>query len=647
MRIDNLGAVLADRPPTDEELRRGVALRLLGCVRYNDADPEGEPGGFVWSAVGFCLAGTKAPALRLGVFSGLAAAVLGGARCACVHEERLEAAGRTWVAREYAVSVPRLLFSFDLCTAGARMHVSRSLRNELILSRFEDIRNAYADEDAYGDWLEGHRRWLAQVVEAPERGPLISIVTPVFKTPTDYLRAMIDSVIGQTYGRWELVLVNASPDDAGVARVISSYDDRRIKVVEVCENLGIVGNTNVGLDAVSGDYVAFFDHDDFIEPQALAAMASAVCEDPEIDLLYCDEDSYDGSRFRTPLFKPEMNWDLLFSNNYVIHFLTVSRRVLLEVERSVAEAEGAQDYDLTFKVIERGRHVRRLPYVLYHWRVHAGSTNANAGSKPYTQEAGRLMIRRHLERAGIAGEVVRGQEDFTYRVDFGPLEKKTVVRVTMPETAADLSAALEEVQDDLVLLCRDDVEVDASDIDLMKGYFVRPEVFSVTPKILRGEGLVESAGCVVAPGGDIVKLGKGLPAADKAYLGRAVRPCDHVAVDDNAVMLRMDALRGWLGHVRCYETSTYAVNELCAQAYLAGMVNVFTPFATARISGARSLVVDWPGRSEGDRGLYMRCHEGLLAQGDPTHDPNFDPASPFYRLGASQTLGWPAGGPKR
>ena len=91
--------------------------------------------------------------------------------------------------------------------------------------------------------------------------------------------------------------MNVSTDDAGVAGVISRYDDGRIRVVEQPINDGIVGNTNVGISAAKGDCVAFLDHDDFLEPQALTAIANEVLADPDIDLLYCDEDTFDDGRY--------------------------------------------------------------------------------------------------------------------------------------------------------------------------------------------------------------------------------------------------------------------------------------------------------------------------------------------------------------
>ena len=99
--------------------------------------------------------------------------------------------------------------------------------------------------------------------------PLASIICPLYNTPLPYLRDMIDSVLAQTYTIWELVLVNASPDNEGMQEVLATYADPRIKTIDFPENLGIAGNTNIGIRAATGDYVAFADHDDTLSPYVL------------------------------------------------------------------------------------------------------------------------------------------------------------------------------------------------------------------------------------------------------------------------------------------------------------------------------------------------------------------------------------------
>ncbi len=628
--------VLARSPLNDRERRAGCALRVAGCVRAGLSASDGKPTGFVWSV--FVLARGQAPvAPRLGLASGIAARRLGGSPEArlCGGGE-LEVFGEAWNVAEYEIEIPRQLLAFVLTAGKARRAISREQRNRMANEHFSLIRNAYADAQGYASWLTRHRDAMACAIQAPPDGPLISLVVPVFKTPEAYLEELLESVESQTYGRWELVIANASPGDEGVASVLARHKDPRVRAFDLPENRGITENTNEALKRAAGDYVAFLDHDDFLEPYALAAIANEVRAHPDTDLLYCDEDTYDGEVYRIPLFKPPLNWSLLYSNNYIIHLLTVSRRVLEATERSGTDVDGAQDYDLTFKALEQGGRSAHIPWVLYHWRMHAGSTNANAQAKPWAQEAARRAIAQHLERRGIAASVAREKTDSTYRVSFEPPQPGlTLAHVVIKgggagEVLAALRGSLGKA--DVALLRREDVLVDEDATKTMLTWFARPEVFSVSPRVMRGDGLVESSGCLAVSDGSIVKIGKNLLWEDEAFLGRAVRPYDHLVVTDDACMVRLSALEGWLDEAAGFDSLRYGLNALCVRAYESGMANVYCPFATARVEGPRTLAAQWNEVNDGDCAAFAGRYADVLANGDPTHNPNFDPRSPYYRL---------------
>ena len=59
-----------------------------------------------------------------------------------------------------------------------------------------------------------------------DREPLISILVPVYKTPLPFLREMIESVLAQSYGRFELILANASPEEEELSSVLSEYAEK-------------------------------------------------------------------------------------------------------------------------------------------------------------------------------------------------------------------------------------------------------------------------------------------------------------------------------------------------------------------------------------------------------------------------------------
>ena len=93
-------------------------------------------------------------------------------------------------------------------------------------------------------------------------------------------------------------------------------------------------------------------------------------------MIYTDEDKVDmdGKTHFQPHFKPDINIDLLRSNNYITHF-TMMRKTLLEKAGMIREEyDGAQDYDLFLRCVECAEAIGHVPRVLYHWRGNTEST---------------------------------------------------------------------------------------------------------------------------------------------------------------------------------------------------------------------------------------------------------------------------------
>ncbi len=251
--------------------------------------------------------------------------------------------------------------------------------------------------------------------------PLVSIVVPAYETKELFLRQLMESVMEQTYGSWELVIADASTTDC-VKVVVDEY--RKILDTEqkckkaiisyhkLTNNAGISENTNVGILAAKGDYIALLDHDDLLTRDALSLMVEKlqgekIQADAKITAVYSDEDKCDTelTRFYEPNLKPDFNLDLLLSNNYICHFLMVEadtmKRLLLR-----GAYDGAQDYDLILRLAEEPGAFLHVPQVLYHWRCHEGSTAANTESKRYAYEAGKRALESYYERNGMQKDVV-------------------------------------------------------------------------------------------------------------------------------------------------------------------------------------------------------------------------------------------------
>ncbi len=240
--------------------------------------------------------------------------------------------------------------------------------------------------------------------------PRFSIVVPVYETPEQYLRMMIESCLKQTYKEFELILADASKTDKPY-KVISEYSalDSRVKYVKVMENKSISDNTNVGIDAASCEYIALLDHDDLLTEDALYCNALAICEAKaagiSLKLIYSDEDKCDSqaTKFYDRHHKQKLNLDLLLSNNYICHLAVIDANLLKKL-RFRHEYNGSQDHDLFLRVcgevlydengynIGKEKEIFHIKRVLYHWRCHENSTAFDPASKEYAYTAGKAAV---------------------------------------------------------------------------------------------------------------------------------------------------------------------------------------------------------------------------------------------------------------
>lgn len=335
------------------------------------------------------------------------------------------------------VSDPTEQIQSGFCAMDGRLY------NGMFDDSWNRMKDARADDAAYRRWFEQHRAKPGDLAcqrvasAAFAYRPLVSIVVPCYKTDRVYLRELLDSVLAQSYDNWELLLMDASPEWDAVADLAVDANDERVRCIGLPGNGGIVVNTNAGIEQATGDYIAFLDHDDILEPDALFQYVSALnkaAEGERPQVLFCDEDMFQKTgEWGQPVFKTKLNVDLLYSHNCVTHFLMVEKALIDRIGTSPEDVAGAQDYDLTLRCLAAGARFEHVAHVLYHWRVHPGSTaDGSADSKPYAIEAGRLALQRHFNALGICGTVEETETPFVYRMRFALPEPAPLVSIVIP-----------------------------------------------------------------------------------------------------------------------------------------------------------------------------------------------------------------------
>lgn len=500
---------------------------------------------------------------------------------------------------------------------------------------------------SYDKWLPKHLPTQAELAKQRETtfelNPKISIVVPLYKTPKNYLAEMIESVKAQTYSNWELCLSDGSGENSPIEDVLKKYqaEDERIKVVFNNQQLRISENTNAAIEAASGDFIAFADHDDVLTPHALYECVKALNEKPDTEIIYSDEDkmSMDGNKFFQPHFKPDFNIDLLCTVNYICHLFVAKRSVIEKAGLLRPEYDGAQDYDFIFRCIENSDKIHHVPKILYHWRSHEDSTSENPESKLYAFDAGARAVQAHFDRIGIAAEVTKGEYLGLYRTkyirSYDPLisiiipnkdhtddlerciasieekstyhnyeyiivennstEEKTFayykeleqrnpkVRVVYWDSIFNYSLinnfGAQYAKGEYFLLLNNDTEIINPDcLEEMLGYCMRPDVGAVGARLYYEDDTIQHAGVVIGFGGIAGHCFVMQPRGYTGYCHRIICAQDYSAVTAACMMVKRSVFEEVGG---LSEELQVAFNDIdfCMKIRKTGKLIVYNPYA--------------------------------------------------------------------
>ncbi len=524
--------------------------------------------------------------------------------------------------------------------------------------------------------------------EAAAAGKTLSIVMPVYNSDPAWLAEALDSVIAQWCGRWELLCVDDCSSRPEPREILSDYArrDPRIKPIFLPKNGGISVAVNAGLAAVAGDYVGFLDHDDVLEPDAVAEMLYWAIES-DADLLYSDEAVTGASihAIRSIAARPAFSHDYYLSHPYFVHFVCVKAALARDVGYDEAMSISA-DVDFVLRVIARAERIAHVPAILYRWRTHDESTGHTR--QDGVTEATLGALNRHLASIGRAAHAAPGLHFNNFTIDHdGPGGKVAIViptknrhdlvkacidsirRTTRPDDveivvvdhdstdpasrayfssianechvipylgpfnfSAINNFAVAQLGDhiDYVLFCNNDIEaIEPGWLEHMRGIAARPDVGVVGATLLYPDRSIQHAGVIVPlrPLADhahrLVPFESG-GARNPGYNGSLTALRDYSAVTAACMMMRRALFVDAGGFDRTFEIG-FNDTDLCLRVGALGYKILNDPRAVLfhHESATRSQT-DQVDHPE-DSALLMARWIGPRADGDPFYSPLLSP----------------------
>ncbi len=252
--------------------------------------------------------------------------------------------------------------------------------------------------------------------------PKVTVLLPVFNAAR-YLASAVESVLNQTYGDFELLVMDDGSTD-GSRDVVRGYDDSRIRLVENGENIGLTRTLNRGLELSRGSLIARQDADDIAHPRRLEMQVDRLDRDGETVLVGSwasvvnEADALQGL-LTHPTSPLGIRWCMLFENAFVHSSVVFRREILLHelggYDVSFAECE---DFALWSSVANR-YPVANLPLPLVRYRRYEASKSRRESlSDRWVRENLRVIARNGAYALG-EGWPLTGQVDLLLHLQTG------------------------------------------------------------------------------------------------------------------------------------------------------------------------------------------------------------------------------------
>jgi glycosyltransferase involved in cell wall biosynthesis len=219
------------------------------------------------------------------------------------------------------------------------------------------------------------------------------VVLPV-RNEERFIEAAIGSILGQTFGDFELIVIDDGSSD-GTSGIVSrlAATDGRIRVVRL-EGNGVVEALNAGVASAKGTYVARMDADDLSLPERFSRQVAELDRRPSLGVLgtrvtYVDVDGMPVGAWDVPVGAPLVRWSLAFGTP-IAHPSVMMRRSVLPDPPYRADYPYAEDFDLWVR-LSRRTFLDNLPQPLLRRRVHGDSVSDRNTA---VQDESTLRIRR-------------------------------------------------------------------------------------------------------------------------------------------------------------------------------------------------------------------------------------------------------------
>lgn len=227
----------------------------------------------------------------------------------------------------------------------------------------------------------------------------VSILLPVYNA-APFLAEAIHSILNQSFGDFELIILNDGSEDNS-KEIIFSFSDSRIRYIENETNLGLIKTLNKGVEICEGKYIIRMDADDICVPGRIEKQLRFMEKHPDVGLCgtwayVIDNKGTITGKIINQTSTSFISVSLLFSVP-LIHPSTCFRASILK-QNLYHEVPVAEDYDLWCRLNEQTK-IANIPDFLLYYRWH--NTNISREKQQIQEQNKEVIIRKELLKSGL------------------------------------------------------------------------------------------------------------------------------------------------------------------------------------------------------------------------------------------------------
>lgn len=241
--------------------------------------------------------------------------------------------------------------------------------------------------------------------------PRVSVLMTIYN-PGPFLAPAIESLLAQTFADFELIAIENGSRDGGleIARHFAA-GDRRIRLIELPENIGRVPALNRALNEARGEYAAILDADDVAHPERLALEVAALDARPEVVMVASHARYIDGSGTvigqHTPPTDPvQLREALTYGNPFPHSSIMYRRTAALAVGGYCSHYPFGNDLAMSLALTARGE-VAMIPRPLADVRIHPANATVSPAMYFSRYRESLDLWRQALARPGLSSDARR------------------------------------------------------------------------------------------------------------------------------------------------------------------------------------------------------------------------------------------------